>query len=93
MCAIWQPTYILQERYQILQTYLGIQEYKRIVPNTALPKTAQDELNDQARRKAAAEAATNVPTAVMSPLLQVPPPSSMSSSPNYMTSQIRSASM
>ena len=93
MCAIWQPTYILQERYQVLQTYLGIQEYKRIVPNTALPKTAQDELNDQARDEAAAEAAINVPTAVMSPSPQLHPSSLTSSSSNDLTIQTTSNSM
>lgn len=35
--AIWRPSYDIQERFQVLQAFLGLREYKRIVPDAFDP--------------------------------------------------------
>ena len=41
---VWKPSYIIQERYQVFQTYLGLKRYKQIVhPYKTSPDTLAEE--------------------------------------------------
>ena len=46
---VWKPSYIIQESYQVFQTYLGLKGYKQIVhPHKTSPNTSVEEgLNDE----------------------------------------------
>lgn len=41
---VWEPSYIIQERYQVFQTYLGLKSYNQIVhPHKTSPNTSTEE--------------------------------------------------
>ena len=42
-CSIWKPSYDLQQRYHILQTYLGLKEHDSIVPHAMHLTTPAEE--------------------------------------------------
>ena len=42
---LWQPTYVLQENYQLLETYMGIDKHMKILPDVSIPRTWKIELD------------------------------------------------
>ena len=42
-CSIWKPSYDIQQRYHILQTYLGLEDHESVVPHAIHRKTPAEE--------------------------------------------------
>ena len=48
--ALWQPTYALQENYQLLETMMGLKQHHSILPDTDVFRTPEEEMSSMANQ-------------------------------------------